>query len=226
MLACFYALCSMLASLVLGFSMLGALRGLDLVWLHLTPIRPCLDVTAWDASSWCQLFRVYPFPFHFVRCYAYHVCLRHSLAFYASLHACSHVHAWVLLASVSSMLQHNEVMDIWSKPTFVPLEHHLLFAFLLNWLLACLLACFLVCLPCSSLAYLVACHVPCHMLCLLHLCACLLYTHCTLSTHLFLSIACLLVSCCCLCMYTYGARMHGARPWSPRHKHKGADASM
>ena len=137
-----------------------------------------------------------------------------------------HVHARVLLSSVSSMLQHNEVMDIQSKPTFVPLGHHLLFAFLLNWLLACLLACFLVCLPSSSLAYLVACHVPCHMLCLLHLCACLLYTHCTLSTHLFLSIACLLVSCCCLCMYTYGARMHGARPWSPRHKHKGADASM
>ena len=50
MLACFYALYSMLASLVLGFAMLGALRRLDLVWLHPTPMRPCLDVTAWDAS--------------------------------------------------------------------------------------------------------------------------------------------------------------------------------
>ena len=40
-------LCFMLvlASLVLGFAMLDALRGLDLVWLHPTLMRPCLDVT-------------------------------------------------------------------------------------------------------------------------------------------------------------------------------------
>ena len=77
-----------------------------------------------------------------MRWYAYHVCLHHSLAFYASLHACLHVHAWVLLASVSSTLQCNEVIDIWSKPTLVPHGHHLLFAFLL----VCLLSCFLACL--------------------------------------------------------------------------------
>ena len=85
-----------------------------------------------------------------VRCYAYLVCSCHPLAFYASLHACSHVHAWVLLASVSSMLQHNEVMDIQSKPTFVPRKYHLLFAFLLVCLLACLLAFLFICLPCLS----------------------------------------------------------------------------
>ena len=83
--------------------------------------------------------------------YACHACLCHPLAFYASLDACLHVHAWVLLASVLSMLQHNEVMDIWSKPTFVPHRHHLLFAFLLVCLLTCLLVCllsyFFACLP-------------------------------------------------------------------------------
>ena len=83
---------------------------------------------------------VHTFPlFRSVRCYAYHACLCYLLAFYASLHACLHVHAWVLFASVSSMLQHNEVMDIWSKPTFVPRGHQLLFAFLLVYLLACFL---------------------------------------------------------------------------------------
>ena len=101
---------------------------------------------------------MHTFPlFHSVRWYAYHVCSHHLLAFYASLHACSHVHAWVLLASVLSMLQHNEVMDIRSKPTFVPCEHHLLFIFLLVCLLACLLAflfLFLPCLLCLSALYL------------------------------------------------------------------------
>ena len=48
------------------------------------------------------------------------------------VHACLHVHAWVLLASVSSILQHNEAMDIRSKPTFIPHGHHpCLFAILL-----------------------------------------------------------------------------------------------
>ena len=73
-----------------------------------------------------------------MQCYAYRACLCHPSACYASLHACLHVHAWVLLANVSSMLQHNEVMDIWSKPTFVPRRHHPLFVFLL----VCLRACF------------------------------------------------------------------------------------
>ena len=49
---------------------------------------------------------------------------------------------------------------------------------------------------------------------------CLLYTCYALPTHLFLSIACLLVSCLCLCMYTYEVRTHGARAWSPKRKQK------
>ena len=43
-------LISMLASLDLGFAMLDALSGFEVVWLYLTPIRPCLDVTIEDAS--------------------------------------------------------------------------------------------------------------------------------------------------------------------------------
>ena len=54
-------LCFMLvlASLVLGFAMLDALRGLDLVWLHPTPMRPCLDVTIWEASLDVGSLRAY-----------------------------------------------------------------------------------------------------------------------------------------------------------------------
>ena len=36
--------------IVLGFAMLDALRELDLVWLHLTPMRLCSIVTIWEAS--------------------------------------------------------------------------------------------------------------------------------------------------------------------------------
>ena len=134
----------MLASLVLSFATFDTLSGFVVVWLHLTPMRPCLDVTIWDASPWCRLLPAY-FPlFYFMQWHTYHVCLRHLLAFYASLHACSHVHAWVLLASVSSILQHNEAMDIWSKPAFIPRGHDLLFAFLLSCLYVYLC---LSCLP-------------------------------------------------------------------------------
>ena len=132
--------------------------------------------------------------------YAYNACLCYSLAFYASLHACSHVHAWFLLASVSSMLQHNEAMDIWSKPTFVSYEHHLLFAFSLICLFTCLLVSLLLWLPCLSCL-----SALCLFICSLHL----------------LSISCLLVSCVCLYMYTHGVRTLGARAQSPRRKQKG-----
>ena len=145
---------------------------------------------------------VHTFPlFRSVRWYDCHACLCNPLAFYASLYACSHVHVWVLLASVSSMLQQNEVMDIQSKPTFVPHEHYILFAFLLVCLLTCLLSLLFLCLlrlSCLS------------SLCLFHM----LFAS-------FPSITCLLVSCLCLCMYTHGARMHGARARSPKRKQKG-----
>ena len=202
-------LCFMLVltSLVPGFVTLDSLSKFVVVWLHTTPLRHCLDVTTWKASPWCWLLHAYlsPFPLRVQWC-AYHACLCHLLAFYASLHACLHVHAWVLLASVSSMLQHNEIMDIRSKPTFVSRGHHLLFAFLLVCLLACFLAFLFLCLPCLS--YL-------STLCLFHM----LFVS-------FPSIACLLVSCLCICMYTHGARTRGARAWSPKHKQKGRGCKL
>ena len=147
-----------------------------------------------------------PFPFRSMRCYAYHVCLHHPLAFYASLHACSHVHALVLLASVLSMLQHNEVMDIRSKPTFVPLGHHLLFAFLLVCLHACLLAFLFLCLSCLS----------CY----------LLYASFIFSLHLLLPLlVCWVLVFAFACTHMEKGRMelgHGL----PSVSKKGEDASM
>ena len=67
--------------------------------------------------------------------------------------------------------------------------------------LACLLAFLLLCFPCLS--------------CLSALC--LLRMHFAS----FPFIACLLVSCLCICMYTHGARMYGVRARSPRCKRKG-----
>ena len=55
---------------------------------------------------------------------------------------------------MSSMLQHNEVMDICSKPTFVPHGHHLFFAFLF----VCLLTCVLVSLLAMSI--MLVCFMP------------------------------------------------------------------
>ena len=195
-------LCFMLvlASLVLGFSMLDNLRGLDLVWLHPTPMRLCLDVTNWEASPDAMLLRTYPsLSTSWDAMLTMFVC--DPLAFYASLHTCSHVHAWVLLASVLSMLQYNEDMDIRSKPTFVPHGHHIFFAFLLVCLLTSLLAFLFLCLPCLS--------------CI----SALWHFHMLFAS--FPSIAYLLVSCLCLCMYIHGARTYGARAQSPRCKKKG-----
>ena len=191
-------LCFMLvlASLVLGFTMLDALRGFDLVWLHSTPMRPCLDVTIWEVSPDARLLRTYPSLFLSVRCYAYHVCLCHPLAFYASLQACSHVHAWVLLAIVSSMLQHNKVMDPNLHLSLV--DTTFCFAFLLVCLLACLLAFLFLCLPCLS--------------CLSALCL----FHMPFASFLPLLVCWFLV----FAMYTYGVRVHGAKVRSPRHKRK------
>ena len=166
-----FLLCFMLvlSTLVLGFAMLDTLSGFVVVWLHSTPMRPCLDVTNWDALLWCQLLCAHLSPFSLRATIAYHAFLCHLLALCASLHACLHVHAWVLLVSVSSMLQHNENMDIRSKPTFVLRGCHLF-------------VCFLACLPfaCYLLSYLFApfliCLLASCMLCL-SLLSCLFVLH-------------------------------------------------
>ena len=75
------------------------------------------------------------------------------------------------------------------------------------------------------LAMLLVCHIACLLASLF---LCLPYLPCLSASCLyhvlfvsFPSIACLLVSCLCLCMYTHGARMYGARAWFPKHKQKG-----
>ena len=208
-----------LAFLVLSFATIGALSGFVVVWLHSMPMRPCLDVVIWDVSLWCWLLRARLSPFLLRATIAYHVFLCHPLALCASLHAYLHVHAWVFLVSVSSMLQHNEAMDIRSKPTFVPHGHHLLFAILLVYPLV--VVCYLACLPLCS-------YVFSHPVYYAYRCylACLFCTFLLLSMYLSLSIARLLVFYLCLCMYTHGARIHRARVRSPRCKWKGADASL
>ena len=172
------------------------------MWLHLTPMRHCLDVTTWEASLWCRLLRAYLSLFCFVWWYIYQACLCHPLALYASLHTCLHVHAWVLLASVSSILQHNEVMDIWSKPTFVPRGHHLLFAILLVYPFARMFALIRHAMLVISIS----------LVCIASFCY---------YFHIFLPLLICWFSCLCLCMYTHGARTHGPRAWSPRRKQKG-----
>jgi len=99
-------------------------------------------------------------------------------------------------------------MKLWTSNLNLHLSscrHHLLFVFLLMCLFTCSLT-FLLCLPCLSRL---------SALCLFHM----LFAP-------FPSIACLLVFCLCHCMYTYGARTHGARARSPKHKQKGKDVSM
>ena len=99
-------------------------------------------------------------------------------------------------------------------------------------------SCLLVCRPCfntMNLHFSIADTTFCLLSCLFafslacFLVLCLPYLSCLSALHLlcmhfesFLSIACLLVSCLYLCMYTHGVRMHGARARSPRRKQKGA----
>ena len=76
------------------------------------------------------------------------------------------------------------------------------------------------CLPFCLFAFLLVCLLSCFFACHVYY-AYLLYASFTCPMHLFVSIACLLVSCSCLCMYTHGARTHEVRTQSPRCKHKG-----
>ena len=200
-------LCFMLvlASLVLGFATFDALGGYVVVWLRPTPRRPCLDETTWEASLDVELLHVHPSLFRSVRWYACHACFRHSLAFYTSLHTCLHVHAWVLLARVSSMLQHKKAMEIWSKPTFVSNGHH-----------PCLVAILLCFFFCLHLDFYV-CHVY-HVY--------LLYASLLCSLHLFLTwLICWFLVFAFACTHTKQGRLelgHGL----PRASKRGKDVSM
>ena len=81
----------------------------------------------------------------------------------------------------------------WTPPFF--------FFLLVVFLFVCLLSCYLLAMPIILIRF-----MPFHML-----------------FASFPSIACLLVSCLCLCMYTHGARTHGVRARFPRRKQKGRE---
>ena len=87
----------------------------------------------------------------------------------------------------------------------------------------CLPSCFVCLFACllSRLFMHLSCLISYHMLCL----PCLSCLSVLCPFYMFFlsfpSIACLLVSCLCLCMYACGVRMHGTRARSPRCKQKG-----
>ena len=115
------------------------------------------------------------------------------LCFFASLHACLHVHAWVYLSFV---FQSNGTTNTRSKPTSVLLVH----PFLLDNMFVCLFVCF-TCLFALVWHLLLAC-----------LLACFPFT---------CFFACLLACFFCHSMYTHGAWTLGARVWPLRCKQKG-----
>ena len=87
-------------------------------------------------------------------------------------------------------------------------------------LLTFLPVCFLVHLLSCLFAYLCLPCLPPHVMLAISILL-VYFVPFALSTHLFLSIACLLGSCSCLCMYTHRVRTYGARARSPKRKQKG-----
>ena len=83
----------MLASLVLDFATFDTHSGFVVVWLHPTPIRPCLNVTIWGASPDSGSLRVYPSTFPLLAMTCLPCLFVSSSTLYASSHACSHVYA-------------------------------------------------------------------------------------------------------------------------------------
>ena len=104
---------------------------------------------------------------------------------------------------MSSMLQHNGVLDIRSKPTFVPRGYYLLFHFcLLVLLLVYLFSCFLV--PLLAMSIMLICFMPrSYALCIFSL-------HCLFAGFLSLH----------LHVHTWSGTLR-ARAQSPRRKQKG-----
>ena len=122
-LACLL-LCFMLvlASLVLGFAMLDALSGFVVVWLHLMPIRPCLDVTICDASPWCRLLRAYLSLTDATFCLLSYLFVFSFVCLLSCFFTCHVYHTYLLYASFIGFL-------------------HLFFPLLVCWFLVFAFAC-------------------------------------------------------------------------------------
>ena len=84
---------SILASLVLGFATLDALSGFGGCVVTSNAHEALFGCNHLEASPWWRLLVHISPLLCFVRWYAYHACLCHLFAFYASLHTCLHVHA-------------------------------------------------------------------------------------------------------------------------------------
>ena len=112
-------------------------------------MRPHSDLTAWDASPNVKSLYKYPFLF-LLSAMLCLPCLFVSQVDFLCIFTrlltcpCMSLVCWYVL----STLQHNEVMDIQSKLTFVPRRHNLLCVFSFVCLLTRLLALVLPCLPC------------------------------------------------------------------------------
>ena len=117
---------------------------------------------------------------------------------------------------MSSMLQHNEVMDIRSKPTFVSCEHYLLFACLLSCLVG-FLVCLFILLFVMSPATCCACHVYCVYL---------LYAYFMHILRIFLpSLVCWFLIFAFACTHMERGRLEMGHSL-PSTSKKGADTSM
>ena len=138
-----------LASLVLGFAMLDTISGFMVVRLHPTPMRPCLDVTIWDASPWCRLLLAYISPFlHDMLVML--VCATHWLYMHLYMLAYMSMHESYFLVCRPCF----NTMKLW---TFDPNLHLSLtdatFYLLSCWFTFCLFVCYLACLPSRLFAH-------------------------------------------------------------------------
>ena len=144
LLVCFMLL---LASLVLGFDMLDAFRGLDLVWLYLMPMRPCFDVTIWEASQDVGLHRTYPSLS--VPCNATLTMFVHA-THWLSMHLCTLAHMSMHESRLLVCRPYFNIMKLW---TFDPNLH-----FSLTDTTFCLFSClFAFSLVCWFLIFAFAC---------------------------------------------------------------------
>ena len=138
-------LCFMLvlSSLVLGFAVLDTLRGLDLVWLHLMLMRPCLDVTILEASPDAELLHIYPSLS--TPCDAMLTMFVRATR-WLSMHLCTLFHMSMHESCLLVCRPCFNTMKLW---TFDPNLHLslsdttfcLLSCFLLVWLLSCFFVC-------------------------------------------------------------------------------------
>ena len=190
----------LLLCFMLMLTSLDALRGLDLVWLHSMPMRPCLDVTIWEASPDARLLRIYPSLS--TLCDAMHTMFVHAthwLSMHLYMLAHMSIHESCLLVCCPCFNK----MKLWTFNSNL----HLSLVDTTFCLLSCLFAFLLICL-CSCFS---ACHVY-------H--AYLLYASFICSLYHFLPLLVCWFSCLCLCMYTHGVRTQGVRALFPMRKQK------